>query len=288
MTKLKIGFFDSGLGGLTIFKEVVKALPKYSYIYLGDNSRAPYGGRSQEIIYQFTTEGIRELFKRNVQLVILACNTSSSVLRKIQQEFLPRASLGKRVLGIIIPTAEEVANPHAKNIGILATEATVNSLVFPKEINKIYPKTKVYQQACPLLVPMIEAGEIKWKGLDLIIQKYLKELFKKSKKIDTIILACTHYPIIKNKFLRNLHFLKNKIKKYLPKNIRVISQGKIVAKKLKDYLKRHPEIEEKLSKTKERIFLTTENSKRIRNLAKLFYGQPIKLEVINLEPKSKS
>jgi len=256
-----LGFFDSGLGGLTILKEVVKLLPQYSYIYLGDNARTPYGGRSQEVIYQFTTEGIRELFKRGAELVILACNTSSSVLRRIQQEFLPRNFPNKRVLGIIIPTAEEAGNfSSSKNIGILATEATVNSLVYPKEINKIYPEIKVYQQACPLLVPIIEVGEIKWEGLDLLIQKYLKELFKKSKKIDTLILACTHYQII-----------KNKIKKYLPPKIRIISQGKIVAEKLKDYLKRHPEIEKKLSKNKKRIFLTTENSERVVKLAKLYF-----------------
>jgi glutamate racemase len=268
-----IGFFDSGLGGLTILKEVIKLLPQYSYIYLGDNVRTPYGGRNQEIIYQFTTEGIRELFKRGAKLVILACNTSSSVLRRIQQEFLPRNFPNKRVLGIIIPTAEEVGKfSSSKNIGILATEATVNSLVYLKEINKIYPDIKIYQQTCSLLVPIIEIGEIKWKGLDLIIQKYLKELFKKSKKIDTIILGCTHYGII-----------KNKIKDYLPLNVQVISQGKIVAEKLKDYLKRHPEIEKKLSKNKRRIFLTTESSERIEKLTKLFYGQPIKLEVVNLE-----
>jgi glutamate racemase len=266
-----IGFFDSGLGGLTVLKEVIKLLPQYSYIYLGDNARTPYGGRSQEVIYQFTIEGIKELFKRGAELVILACNTSSSVLRRIQREFLPKNFPNKRVLGIIIPTAEEAGKfGSSKNIGILATEATVNSLVYPKEINKIYPEIKVYQQACPLLVPIIEAGEIKWRGLDLIVQKYLKELFKKSKKIDTVVLGCTHYPII-----------KNKIEKYLPSNVRVISQGKIVAEKLKDYLKRHPELKKKLSKNRKRIFLTTESSKRIKKLAKLFYDQPIKLDKIS-------
>jgi len=268
-----IGFFDSGFGGLTILKEVVKVLPSYSYIYLGDNARAPYGSRSQKVIYQFTTEGVIELFKRGAELIILACNTSSSsALRKIQQEFLPKYFPNKKVLGIIIPTAEEVKKFTLSNeVGILATEATVNSLSYPKEINKLFPEIKIYQQSCPLLVPIIESGEIEWLGLDLIIKKYLDELFQNSQRIDTIILGCTHYAII-----------EERIKNRVPAGVKIISQGPIIAEKLKNYLLRHPEIEEKLSKTGEKIFFSTEDSERVRCLSNLFYGEPINIETIKI------
>lgn len=272
-----IGFFDSGLGGLTILKEVVKILPKYSYIYLGDNARTPYGSRSQKIIYQFTVEGVEELFRRRAKLVILACNTSSSsALRKIQQKFLPKYYPDKKVLGIIIPTAEEIGKfTSSKEIGILATEATVKSLAYPKEINKFYPEIKVHQQACPLLAPIIEAGGIEQKNLDLAIEKYLNRLFQKSRKIDTIILGCTHYAII-----------EDKIKSYLPDGVKILSQGKIVAEKLKNYLERHPEINSKILKTGKKIFLTTENSDenldRIKKLAELFYGESAEIETISI------
>ncbi len=269
-----IGFFDSGLGGLTILKEAIKTLPEYSYIYLGDNSRSPYGSRSENVIYKFTAEGLEELFKRGAELVILACNTSSAVaLKKIQQEFLPKNFPDKRVLGIIIPTAEEISKfTKSKEIGILATEATINSLVYQKEINKIDGKIKVYQQACPLLVPIIEARETEWQGLDLAIQKYLNNLLEKSPEIDAIILGCTHYAII-----------ENKIRKFLPPNINLISQGPIIAEKLKNYLQRHPEIEKKLDKSAKRIFLTTENSTRVKHLSNLFYNEVIDIEAVELE-----
>ena len=268
-----LGFFDSGFGGLTILKEVVKILPKYSYIYLGDNARMPYGSRSQEEIYKFTVEGVEELFKRGAKLVILACNTSSSsALKIIQREFLPKNYPDKRVLGVIIPTAEEIGKfTSSREVGILATEATVNSLAYLREINKFYPEIKVYQQACPLLVPIIEAGEIKQKNLNLAIEQYLNQLFQKSRKIDTIILGCTHYAII-----------ENKIKSYLSKSVKILSQGKIVADKLKNYLERHSEIENKLSKTGEKIFLTTKNSERVKKLAKLFFEDIYGLNSDNL------
>ncbi|NCS99920.1 glutamate racemase [Candidatus Parcubacteria bacterium] len=268
-----LGFFDSGLGGLTVLREAIKILPQYSYIYLADNARTPYGNRNQETIYQFTLEGVKKLFEKGAELIILACNTSSSsALRKIQQEFLPRNFPSKRVLGIIIPTAEEIDKlSHSKEIGIMATEATVNSLAYPKEINKIYPDIKVYQQACPLLVPIIEAGEIGWPGLDLAIEKYLNELFQKSDKIDTIILGCTHYAIV-----------EEKIKKHLPEGVKIVSQGSIIAEKLKNYLIRHPEIDSRISKTGKRIFLTTEDSDRIKFLAELFYDVAIKIETIKI------
>ncbi|MEE8131664.1 MAG: glutamate racemase [Candidatus Paceibacterota bacterium] len=268
-----IGFFDSGLGGLTILKEVIKLLPQYSYIYLSDNARTPYGSRNQETIYQFTLQGVKNLFEKGANLVILACNTSSSsALRKIQQEFLLKHFPNKNVLGIIIPTAEEINNfTSSKKIGVLATEATVDSLSYPKEINKINHEIKVFQQACQLLVPIIESGKINGNDLDLIIKKYLNELFQKSRKIDTIILGCTHYAII-----------EDKIKKHLPKNVKVVSQGPIIAEKLKDYFARHPKVEKTLAKGGEKIFFTTEDSERIKYLSKLFYGEQIEIKLTEL------
>lgn len=272
-----IGFFDSGLGGLTVIKEAVKLLPKYSYVYLGDNARTPYGSRSRETIYRFTVEGVEELFRRGAELVVLACNTSSSsALRKIQREFLAKRFPEKRVLGIIVPTVEEIAGQDIGGgkglaVGVLATEATVKSLAYPREISKINPAIKVYQEACPLLAPIIEAGEIEWDGLDSIIQKHLARLFLKNPKIDTILLGCTHYAII-----------ENRIRRYVPARVRIVSQGRIVASKLEDYLGRHPEIEAKISKIGERIFLTTDDSKRIKFLTRLFYGEPIDFKKISI------
>jgi len=268
-----IGFFDSGFGGLTILKEVVKILPQYSYIYLGDNLRTPYGSRNQNEIYKFTTEGISELFTKGVNLIVLACNTSSSsALRKIQQEFLPANFPMKKVLGIIIPTAEEIANfTTNRGVGILATEATVASRSYTDEIKKADKKITVYQQACPLFVPMIEAGKIDGAELEAIAKKYLDQLFAQDSEIDAVILGCTHYAII-----------ENIIRKLLPTNVKLISQGKIVAEKLKDYLQRHPEIDLTLEKNDKRIFLTTKESKKVEHLAELFYGEPLDLEVVKL------
>lgn len=272
-----IGFFDSGLGGLTVIKEAVNLLPKYSYVYLGDNARTPYGSRSRETIYRFTVEGVEELFRRGAELVVLACNTSSSsALRKIQREFLAKRFPEKKVLGIIVPTVEEIAGQDLDGrkglaVGVLATEATVKSLAYPKEIRKINPAIKVHQEACPLLAPIIEAGEIEWDGLDSVIQKHLARLFLKNPKIDTILLGCTHYAII-----------ENRIRRYVPARVKIVSQGQIIASKLKDYLRRHPEIESKLLKTGERIFLTTDDSKRVKFLTRLFYGEPIDLEKISI------
>jgi glutamate racemase len=268
-----LGFFDSGLGGLTVLKEVEKELPQYSYIYLGDNARTPYGSHSHETIYRFTKQGVSHLFKKGAQLVILACNTaSSSALRRIQQEFLPKHYPDRRVLGIIIPTAEEIAyQTKTKEVGVLATEATVQSFAYPKEIAKNNSSIKVHQVAGTLLVPIIEAGEFEWEGMDLIIKKYLNELFSRSKKIDTLTLACTHYALI-----------EDKIKKYVPSNIAVVSQGKIVAQKLKDYLSRHSEIEATLTRGDTREFYSTEDSWRVRNLFKQFYGKPVDVKKVSL------
>src|SRR3989344_1431484 len=195
-----IGFFDSGFGGLTVLKEAVKLLPQYSYIYLGDNARTPYGDLDQETIYEYTVEGISELFHRGAELVILACNTSSSgALRRIQQEFLSDNFPEKNVLGIIIPTAEEVGEfTKSREVGVLGTKATVDSLAYTKEIVKVYPEVSVYEQACPLLVPLIEQGEIDFPEINDLIQIYLNELLAQSLNIDTVILGCTHFAIIED------------------------------------------------------------------------------------------
>ncbi|NTV41595.1 MAG: glutamate racemase [Candidatus Moranbacteria bacterium] len=263
-----IGFFDSGFGGLTILKEVEKALPDFSYIYLGDNARTPYGSLSQEKIYQHTLQGVEELFHQGANFVILACNTSSTMaLKRLQQEYLPENHPGKKILGIIIPTAEEMTG--AKNIGIFATQATVSSGAYQAEIFKFNPQAKVFQQACPLLVPIIEAGN--FDQLDSVVQGYVQELFKKSSGLDTIILGCTHYGIIENVFRR-----------YIPNEIKIVSQGEIIADKLKKYLKNHSEFMDKLRKNQKKIFLTTENSPHVQELAESFYGEKIDLRTVIL------
>lgn len=264
-----IGFFDSGLGGLAILKEVEKTLPEYSYVYLGDNARTPYGCRSEKIIYEYTCEGVNELFLRGAKIVVLACNTASAVaLRKIQQEYLPKYHPDKKVLGIVIPMAEEVGNAY-KKIGIFATEATVESNSFKNEIAKINSNVEVVQQACPLLVPMIESGETEF--LEEEVKKYIRNIFVSSGDVEAIILGCTHYALIENFFRANVS-----------ENVKIISQGKIVAEKLKDYLSRHVDIEYKLDKNKKRIFLTTENSEKVNKLAKMFYGKEINFSTIKI------
>lgn len=268
-----LGFFDSGLGGLTVLREVSKLMPEYKYIYLGDNARTPYGSHSHEVIYKFTKQGVAELFRRGANLVILACNTASSVaLRRIQQEFLPKYYPDRRVLGIIIPTAEELAGyTKTKEIGVFGTEATVHSFSYPREISKVNDSLKVHQQACPLLVPIIEAGELEWEGLDLAVKKYVNELFLQSRKIDAVVLGCTHYALIEDIFIQ-----------HVPTDVAVISQGTIIAKKLKDYLERHPEIEQNIERGVEREYLSTEDSWRVRTLFNLFLGEKVEMKKICL------
>lgn len=268
-----LGFFDSGFGGLTVLKEVVKLLPQYSYLYLEDNARAPYGDLDEESIYQYSTEGVRELFRRGAELVVLACNTSSSgALRRIQQEILPYYFPEKKVLGIIIPTAEEIGKfTKSREVGVLGTKATVNSLAYIKEIAKVFPEIKVYEAACPMLVPMIEDGESESPEINDLVQIYLNELLVQSFNIDTIILGCTHFALI-----------EEQIKRQLPYGVQAVSQGPIVAEKLKSYLRRHPEIENRISKNSERLFFTTENSEKVKALSALFYGEPIELEKVDL------
>ncbi len=259
-----IGVFDSGYGGLTVLKEIVSRLPSYDYIYLGDNARAPYGTRSFNTVYEYTLQSVNWLFKKNCPLVILACNTASAkALRTIQQIDLVKRNDNSRVLGVIRPSAEVVGNyTKSGQVGILGTNGTVESLSYPIEIEKFFPDVQVYQRACPLWVPLIENNEYHSKGADYFVKKDINGLLADSREIDTILLGCTHYPL-----------LSEKIKKYIPKNIEVVSQGEIVAASLEDYLHRHPEIDEKCSKNSHLQFFTTDSTKDFDKHSKVFFGR---------------
>ncbi|MEO6904243.1 MAG: glutamate racemase [Bacteroidia bacterium] len=261
-----IGVFDSGYGGLTVLKEIVKQLPDYEYIYLGDNARAPYGTRSFETVYQYTLECVQRLFNMGCELILLACNTASAkALRNIQQLDLPKISTTKRVLGVIRPTAEIVGKySKTAHIGVMGTNGTVASNSYPIEINKFYPHIHISQEACPMWVSLIENNEIETIGADYFIEKHLHHLLKKDSQIDTIILGCTHYPL-----------LMDKIKKYLPSTITVLSQGTIVATSLVDYLNRHPELEKKCSKNGRVLFYTTDSTENFDKAATTFYGKQV-------------
>lgn len=270
---MNIGVFDSGLGGLTIFNELIKKLPEYNYIYLGDNARVPYGGRSQEVICEFTKQAVEFLFKKDCVLIIIACNTATAnALRKIQQEYLPKHYPDRRILGVIRPTVEEVAESKAEKVGIIATKATVESNSFVKEIHKLNPKIQVFQNAGPLLVPFIEEGETESKAFNLILKKYLQPLIDKN--IDTLILGCTHYGLVK-KQIQSIVGLK----------IKVIDEGYIVAEKLQVYLKRHLDIEKQLQKKYLRKFYVTDSSyqnKQLINIS-LNNGHLNEFEIIKIE-----
>lgn len=261
-----IGVFDSGFGGLTVLKEIVKELPQYDYLYLGDNARAPYGTRSFETVYNYTLECVKQLFAMGCELIILACNTASAkALRTIQQIDLPKIDPSKRVLGVIRPTAE-VVGFHSKsgNVGVLGTPGTVSSGSYLVEIEKFFPTLKIYQEACPMWVPLIENNEYLSEGANFFIKKNCVNLMEQQPTIDTIILACTHYPLI-----------SNEIKKYLPASIQLLSQGTIVAKALGNYLNRHPEMERKCSKSGTVTFYTTDLPETFDKAATLFYGQSV-------------
>jgi glutamate racemase len=262
-----IGVFDSGYGGLTVLKEIVKELPQYDYLYLGDNARAPYGPRSFETVYQYTLECVKALFDKGCHLVILACNTASAkALRNIQQKDLPLLAPDRRVLGVIRPTSEIVGNySRTKHIGVLGTSGTVNSGSYLIEIEKFFPEIKVTQEACPMWVPLVENHEYENGGADYYIKKNLDNLMAKDKEIDTIILGCTHYPL-----------LINKIKQFLPEGITLLSQGQLVANSLSDYLKRHPEMDAKCSKGGTIEFLTTEVPKNFDSHASTFFGKEVR------------
>ncbi|MFD0792804.1 glutamate racemase [Mucilaginibacter litoreus] len=262
-----IGVFDSGIGGLTVLRSIIEQLPEYDYLYLGDNGRAPYGNRSFNTIHQYTWECVQWMFRQGCPLIILACNTASAkALRTIQQQDLPKQHAEERVLGVIRPTAE-VIGQYSKtgHVGVLGTKGTVQSGSYLLEIAHFAPEIKVHQQACPMWVPLIESGEYKNDGADYYIKQYLDQLVNQSESIDTVLLACTHYPL-----------LEDKIKTYLGADIKVIGQGDIVAASLADYLQRHPEMEQRLTKNGTRRFFTTmDDTPEFDNHASQFFGSTI-------------
>ncbi len=263
---IMIGIFDSGYGGLTILRALTDKLPQYDYLYLGDNARAPYGPRSFETVYQYTLESVKWLFDQGCPLVILACNTASAkALRTIQQRDLPGMSEGLRVLGVIRPTTEIIGHyTSSKEIGILATKGTVTSGSYPIEIDKFFPGVKVFQQACPMWVPLIENNEHHSAGADYFVHECVHKLMVQSSNIDTILLACTHYPL-----------LTQKIQQAAGDKIKIISQGDIVAASLVNYVKCHPEIDRKLAKNGKRIFYTTDDPADFDQQGALFFGEPV-------------
>ncbi|MGN0066191.1 MAG: glutamate racemase [Bacteroides sp.] len=269
-----IGVFDSGYGGLTILREIKEALPQYDFIYLGDNARTPYGTRSFEIVYEFTLQAVTKLFEMGCHLVILACNTASAkALRTIQINDLPHLDVTRRVLGVIRPTVEGIgAITHSRHVGVLATNGTILSQSYPLEIRKLFPDITVSSHACPLWVPLVENNEAQGEGTDYFVKKYIDELMAKDPQIDTIILGCTHYPL-----------LLPKIKQYLPAGVEVVSQGAWVADSLKDYLRRHPEMDKKCTKGGRCVYRTTESEEKFTESASIFLNESIRGERINLD-----
>jgi glutamate racemase len=268
LAKQPIGVFDSGYGGLTVFKSIAKLLPQYDYIYLGDSVRAPYGNRSFNTIHQYTWECVQLLFEMGCPMVVLACNTASAkALRTIQQNDLKNIDPSKRVLGVIRPTAEVIGNyTQTKQIGVLGTKGTIQSNSYGIEIGNFFPDVKVYQQACPLWVPLIENAEHDKPGADYFVKQYLDQIMAQSDDIDTLLLACTHYPL-----------LQQKIEAYLPDHIRVIPQGDIVAQSLQNYLQRHPEMDTRLSKNgTHQFFTTTDDTLDFDVHASMFFCEPVK------------
>jgi glutamate racemase len=276
INKHPIGIFDSGFGGLTVFKAISELLPDYDYIYLGDNARAPYGDHSFEAIYQYTLECVEWLFSQGCQLVILACNTASAkALRTIQQKVLPIKYPNHRVLGVIRPTAEVIGDFTKSNvIGVMGTRGTINSQSYLLEIKKFFPQLEVKQQSCPMWVPLVENNEHLSLGAEYFIKKYVEELLAQSSKIDTILLACTHYPL-----------LIPKIVEVLPERIELIGQGEIVAKSLENYLKHHTEIKEVLSSNGLKRFYTTGDEKIFNEHASVFFNDEISAHHINMDSK---
>ncbi len=274
MKRTPIGVFDSGYGGLTVLKQIVKELPEYDYIYLGDNARAPYGTRSFETVYEYTLECVKQLFSMGCELIIIACNTASAkALRNIQQKDLPGIDLTKRVLGVIRPTVEVVGNySKTKHIGVLGTPGTVNSQSYPIEIAKHHPELTVHQEACPMWVPLVENGEVDSPAADFLVKQHLDKLLAADERIDAIILGCTHYPL-----------LRHKIEKFLRPGITVLEQGQIVAESLKDYLKRHSELESKFTKGGEIEFFTTDYPANFDGAATLFFGKEVKSKHLALK-----
>lgn len=269
-----IGVFDSGYGGLTILEKIRHFLPDYDYLYLGDNARAPYGQRSFEIVYEFTHQAVMRLFEEGCQLVILACNTASAkALRTIQQHDLPQIDSSKRVLGVIRPTVEVVGSlTHTRHVGIVGTAGTIQSESYPMEINKLYPDIKVYGEACPMWVPLVENREYNRPGADYFVAQHLERLFGRCRKIDTLVLGCTHYPL-----------LMEKIGHYLPDGVSLVAQGEWVARSLQDYLIRHPEMERLCTRGGTCRFYTTESERKFEETASVFLNEAIRVHRIALE-----
>ena len=269
-----IGVFDSGYGGLTILDKIREVLPEYDYIYLGDNARAPYGTRSFEVVYEFTRQAVNKLFDMGCHLVILACNTASAkALRSILMNDLPQIDPARRVLGVIRPTVECVGEiSKNQHIGVLATACTIKSESYPLEIHKLFPEIQVSGTACPMWVSLVENNDSQDEGADYFIRKYIDQLLSKDPQIDTVILGCTHFPI-----------LLPKIRQYIPDHISVIAQGEYVAESLKDYLKRHPEMDAKCTKNGNCQFYTTEAEEKFSESASTFLKQQISVKHITLE-----
>lgn len=269
-----IGIFDSGYGGLTILSKIREALPEYDYIYLGDNARAPYGTRSFEIVYEFTLQAVHKLFELGCHLVILACNTASAkALRSIQINDLPGLDPNRRVLGVIRPTVECIGDiTQTRHVGVLATAGTIKSESYPLEIRKLFPDIEVSGEACPMWVSLVENNEARNEGADYFIQKYINNLLRKDRQIDTVILGCTHYPL-----------LLPKIRMFIPDTIRIVAQGEYVAGSLKDYLYRHPEMDRKCTRGSKCSFYTTEAEEKFTESASTFLNREISVQHITLE-----
>lgn len=269
-----IGVFDSGYGGLTILHQMRQLMPQYDYLYLGDNARAPYGPRSFDIVYQFTREAVMKLFDLGCHLVIIACNTASAkALRTIQQNDLPGIDPKRRVLGVIRPTAECIGHiTQSRHVGIFATVGTIKSESYVLEIQKLYPDITVTGEPCPMWVPLIENNEYDSPGADYFVEKRIGNLMRRDPKIDTIILGCTHYPLLLNKIL-----------KYVPRGVKIIPQGEYVANSLKDYMFRHPEIDVKCSKGGRCHYMTTESVDKFSESAQLFLHETVDVEQVTLE-----
>ena len=273
MNYTPIGIFDSGYGGLTVLSAIRQRLPQYDYLYLGDNARAPYGARSFEVVYEFTRQAVEKLFDMGCHLVVLGCNTASAkALRTIQQHDLMRLDPNRRVLGIIRPTAEVIGSlTHSRHVGILATEGTIRSESYELEIHKLFPDITVTGVACPLWAAIVEAGEASSPGADYFVAKRIGQLMERDPQIDSVILGCTHYPL-----------LMPKIELHLPVGVRAIAQGKYVADSLDDYLRRHTAIEQHCSKGGTVSYFTTENPQRFQETAQIFLHQPISASNVSL------
>ena len=268
-----IGVFDSGYGGLTVYDKIRERLPQYDYIYMGDNARSPYGPRSFEIVYEFTRQAVMRLFAEGCRLVILACNTASAkALRTIQQQDLPVWDNERRVLGVIRPTVELMDKmSNSKHIGVLGTAGTISSSSYTLEIEKMFPHISVVGEACPMWVPLVENAEFDSPGADYFVKKHIDHIMQTDPLIDTLILGCTHYPL-----------LIKKIRKYVPAGVKLVSQGEYVAESLADYLVRHPEMSSRLTTGGSRRFLTTESVEKFSDAASLFLGYNVNAEKIEL------